>query len=1742
MAEVDRLEVVIQSDIDKVNRELDSLIKRLGTVASGLDAIRNNKGLGDFAQQAKIVSENMANMSKSIQQSMRNVNFEGVSKSANVMSNEVKKSADALAKSWGIKGKNAISEVESKFGEYINYAVSGSDKADDAWKSLSSTIRSNAKVIDDSKESYRSLLDYVKQTNAAAKNGNGISLGFKPSEFQGDFAKMRAIAGNAFSTKGGGTDFETYIKELNDQLGNIIPVGNTAADTFSNFVNVLQNARTNTMSYADAVKSGKIAYDDADNSILDFVNNVYKMEKAARQAAQGVRETTKQVADIQPKAEATAKSFDEIASKYKDLGKGFKFTGNAEEIRNQIDKYANSLENAKLKKQELEASGKTDTSSYENAVRDVMKYSNVIDSLKKQLADIANPKVDNAFSQSLIEKFKEMEAQEKEYLNSVKNGTKEVDEEVQKVSKSMSKGFVPPKQTTSDLDAIRERIDYLDSKFKDVGKGFTFSGNAKELQAEIERTEKALDRLYSKQDKQIDLGQYTGKGFEATIRDINEMQNRLEILRQQQAQLPPLRIDTRSINEGLDNVKSKMSTLKEMLAKWKIIVPTSDMKKLQNDIDKVKQKYADLINYIAQKNSEDVGFGNTSEFRQKQIEAEALRNEYDRLIQKQNEMSRMGGKGFTFDAKAIKKNFDIVYNALQKCNKAIDSFAKKMISLITPTNTAKSAMDGLKQVSDRLVKSITRVGTMFRTMVTRMAIRAVIDGLKNGFLSLAVYSDEFRVSITNLKSALATLGNSIAAAASPLINALAPAIITLINWLTTAVNVINQFISAFTGKQTWIKAQKVVGGMGDAASGAGSKAKKAAKDVDKLMKSIRQFDELKVINLPDENDTDNGGGGGGGGGVTTGQYETLPIDEKIKEAAEKAKDILRQLFAPMKEAWNREGMFVINSWKNALSEVWKLIKDIGSDFLKVWQEEKTIKIFQNILHVFGDVGLVVANLASNFRKAWNENDNGFKILRGIRDVIYTIVKYIRMAADYTVKWSKDLDFSPLLSKISEYLTSLQPVIKAVSGLMYDFYTKVILPLGKWVLEKGLPNLVQVFIDFNNKVKWDELRNKLDVFMDKLEPFAETIGEGLIIFINRLMDALANFLNGEKFQKFLTNLGNWMASKSPEDIANGIEKIIKAIIALKIALLAFTAIKGIVAVGTTLKAFGTLVVQFAITISKIPGIIAGIPTAIGNAIALIKPALAAVLTTLKAGMTAIGTFLSTYGATILATLGWIAAGIAAAIAGWKIGEWISEKLGGETFDMGFLEQLEYIKDSFTDGSWKAALDAWGKDLADGWKDIGQEAKNLGKWLWDGLWEGINNAFAPMNDWIFEHITEPFIDGIKNFFGIHSPSTVMAEIGGFLIEGLKQGIENAWKSFSSAWQKKKEDIVNTFKDAKAKFVAKGKEIITGIKSGISTLWGDFIGFWIAKKTEIVTKFNDILQLFMAKGRDIVEGIKAGIVNAWTTFISFLTTKKNEIVNAFGNLKSSLESKGKEIISGIEQGIKKAWGGLTTFLAEKKSAIVDAFSGFVTLLETKGREIITGITNGINNAFNSLKTAISTLKNNLVNMFNSKDFLSIGTKIVDGMLEGIKNAWNKLTGWIGTSVKKLKEAVTGGGDSNSGGRVNADKKGGFVNPKPMKSYAWGGYTPRSYSLFMAGENGIPEILGTVGGRNAVAGGREITGIRDAVNANGAAEAQLLANAVSLLRVIADKDFGITQNDLGRSVQLYSREFEKRTGRPAF
>lgn len=80
----------------------------------------------------------------------------------------------------------------------------------------------------------------------------------------------------------------------------------------------------------------------------------------------------------------------------------------------------------------------------------------------------------------------------------------------------------------------------------------------------------------------------------------------------------------------------------------------------------------------------------------------------------------------------------------------------------------------------------------------------------------------------------------------------------------------------------------------------------------------------------------------------------------------------------------------------------------------------------------------------------------------------------------------------------------------------------------------------------------------------------------------------------------------------------------------------------------------------------------------------------------------------------------------------------------------------------------ALD-WLRNLFSNFAEVG---KNLVK----GLWEGITGAAKAVGDGI-KNLCTNLVNGVKSFFGIHSPSTVMAQLGEYMSLGFANGIADS-----------------------------------------------------------------------------------------------------------------------------------------------------------------------------------------------------------------------------------------------------------------------------------------------------------------------------------------------------------------------------
>ena len=99
----------------------------------------------------------------------------------------------------------------------------------------------------------------------------------------------------------------------------------------------------------------------------------------------------------------------------------------------------------------------------------------------------------------------------------------------------------------------------------------------------------------------------------------------------------------------------------------------------------------------------------------------------------------------------------------------------------------------------------------------------------------------------------------------------------------------------------------------------------------------------------------------------------------------------------------------------------------------------------------------------------------------------------------------------------------------------------------------------------------------------------------------------------------------------------------------------------------------------------------------------------------------------------------------------------------------------------------------------WIGIAGRLIQIGAMLIAGLFQGMLAFAGKIVLWLKEHIVDPIVEGLRKLFGVHSPSTVMAEIGGYLVEGLFKGIADGAKNINKLLKSKVvQPIQKFFKD--------------------------------------------------------------------------------------------------------------------------------------------------------------------------------------------------------------------------------------------------------------------------------------------------------------------------------------------------------
>lgn len=180
--------------------------------------------------------------------------------------------------------------------------------------------------------------------------------------------------------------------------------------------------------------------------------------------------------------------------------------------------------------------------------------------------------------------------------------------------------------------------------------------------------------------------------------------------------------------------------------------------------------------------------------------------------------------------------------------------------------------------------------------------------------------------------------------------------------------------------------------------------------------------------------------------------------------------------------------------------------------------------------------------------------------------------------------------------------------------------------------------------------------------------------------------------------------------------------------------------------------------------------------------------------------------------------------------------------------------------------------------------------------EGLLKGILDGLVGIGTWIKDNIFTPFIEGFKSTFGIHSPSTVMEEQGGFLASGVLNG-------FSSGWG----NLTTFLSEGLGTLESKIDEAWTKCRDTTKQKWSEISGTVSSKATDLKNKAAEKIQGMKKVASEIWSNMKSdavsGAANITDGAVTGFTKMKRGIADVFSALWNVVKGWINKLIGGVE-----------------------------------------------------------------------------------------------------------------------------------------------------------------------------------------------------------------------------------------------
>lgn len=841
----------------------------------------------------------------------------------------------------------------------------------------------------------------------------------------------------------------------------------------------------------------------------------------------------------------------------------------------------------------------------------------------------------------------------------------------------------------------------------------------------------------------------------------------------------------------------------------------------------------------------------------------------------------------------------------------------------------------MKNGMDADIKSMTQAE---KAMLRYQYVLANTTAAQGDFARTAdTWANQVRILKQNFQQLGGIIGGALINAFKPFLRTLNFVMQKVISFATTVTNA----LGAIFGWKFEVSGGGVAEDWSDAASSADDLADstgKAADNTKKMKTNLLAIDELNVLNQDDSN-TGSGGSGSGAGSGGLVKTDTIwkDFESNIKDLYQLGEYIRDALIGAMESI----------DWDS----VYEKARNFGTGLAKFLNG---LFAGSNGITLFGEVGKTIASALNtvvyatlSFGKEFNFEQFGYNIADGINNFFATFD--FAALAETLNTWANGI-WNVLTTAISniDWMTAYNKIVEFLENI--DIKT-IAITIGMLSIKNILgANIASSALGFVGKSISQKIGSAIASSLGIEMAAGGGIGKALTLAGGKMGSTL---LIGAK-----AVLGNKEAqlvfSNPAAAAASGIETTVNPIIA------SLSGITGIVTgAGIAIWNFVSMwqngfsiikevIMGIGIALAAVGAVILGAPALVAAVIAGIVAAVATIVIVIKDHWEEIVSFFTStipawWNGTALPFIQSIPekfmelvdniATFISELPG-KIGYWLGYAFGSfvswisDTISF-VTEKVPEIIDSIV--KWFAdlpdkihnkfvlvlqKLSQWKDDavtfvtqkvpeiangIIDAFKNLKDNLFDIGKNAINGLWDGMKNTWDTVKTGIADFvsgITTGFTDGLD----IHSPSRVMAEIGGYTIAGFNNGIiENIQTTMNSIheWISNIEAVLapevwaNIFNNIIRGFQYKWLEFRTFWNSSLNAWWNANVTPWfaVAKWTALGNNMKNGLYYGFKGIVQMIGSVMNGMIDVFNAGLSRIKNAMNSLISDYNSVAGEL-----------------------------------------------------------------------------------------------------------------------------------------------------------------------------------------------------------------------------------------------------------